>query len=178
VIPELPQSPVIPLIPVLHAMAATPSVSEQRLAKVHPALATRVRTMMETLSQSGIEIIVTQGLRTWAEQDALYAKGRTIPPIGKRYFVTQSRGGESFHNFGLAVDIVVLDALRKADWDIAHPAWATAGEVGQSLGLVWGGAWKRFKDIPHFEYTAGLSLKDCQSLYAGGGIPAVWTRVL
>jgi D-alanyl-D-alanine dipeptidase len=160
-------------------VAASPAsgVSEQRLAKVHPILAARVRAMMELLAQGGTEIMITQGLRTWEEQDALYAKGRTAPPIGKKYIVTKAKGGQSYHNFGLAVDIVVLDALRKADWDVKHPGWAAAGTAGQSVGLEWGGAWKGFKDIPHFQYTGGLELEECRALYGVGGIPAVWARV-
>ncbi len=82
--------------------------------------------MIDLASHEGLGLLVTQGLRTWAEQDALYAKGRTIPPIGKLFVVTKARGGQSWHNFGLAFDIVVLDALGKNDWDISHPGWATA----------------------------------------------------
>ena len=153
------------------------SISQQRLARVHPALAERVRVMAELLAKAGTEIMVTQGLRTWAEQDALYAKGRTAPPIGKKYVVTKARGGESYHNFGLAVDIVVLDALRKADWDVSHPGWAAAGRTGQSVGLEWGGMWKGFKDIPHFQYTGGLGLEQCRELYRAGGLVSVWAKV-
>jgi peptidoglycan LD-endopeptidase CwlK len=120
---------------------------------------------------------VTQGLRTWEEQDALYAKGRSVAPLGKKYFVTMAKGGQSYHNFGLAFDIVVLDSVGKADWDPSHAGWKEAAVVGKSLGLEWGGDWKTFKDLPHFQYIGGLPLKTCCELYPSG-LPAVWQRVV
>ncbi len=160
-----------------HVTSGTAILNEQRLAKVHPAVATRARAMVELLAQSGVEILITQGLRTWEEQDALYAKGRTTPPTGPKFIVTKAKGGQSYHNFGLAVDIVVLDAIGKADWDTSHPGWKAAATAGKSLGLEWGGDWKSFKDLPHFQYTAGFSLRECGELYAEGGIPAVWAEM-
>jgi hypothetical protein len=151
--------------------------TERRLAQVHPAVATRARAMIELLSQAGVEILITQGLRTWEEQDALYAKGRTVPPIGKKFIVTNARGGQSYHNFGLAFDIVVLDALGKFDWNDKHPGWIAASKAGKSVGLEWGGDWKTFKDIPHYQYIHGLGLQECRDAFASGGLPAVWALV-
>jgi LysM repeat protein len=164
-----------PVSPVVHPGIA--AQSEQRLAKVLPALATRARAMVELLAHSGVEILITQGLRTWEEQDALYAKGRTEAPIGKQFIVTNAKGGQSYHNFGLAFDIVVLDAIGKYDWDSSHPGWATAANAGKSVGLEWGGDWKTFKDIPHYQYTGGLTLAQCQEAYRNGGLPAVWAEI-
>lgn len=163
-------------VPVPHHSSLNAS-SEQRLAKVHPAVATRVRAMVELLAQGGIEILITQGLRTWDEQDALYAKGRTVPPIGDKYIVTKAKGGKSFHNFGLAVDIVIVDAIGKADWDTTHPGWAAAAKAGKSVGLEWGGDWTTFKDLPHFQFVNELKLAQCQDLYKADGLAGVWAQV-
>ena len=133
--------------------------------------------MIDRLAQSGIGIQITQGLRTWEEQDALYAKGRTAHPRGDDHIVTNARGGHSYHNFGLAVDIVVLDASGAANWDTDHPGWTAAAKAGKSLGLEWGGDWMGFKDIPHYQYTNHLPLERCRTLYASGGLPAVWEQV-
>ena len=132
--------------------------------------------MVELCASAGVAILVTQGLRTWEEQDRLYAIGRTRAPIGRKFIVTNAPGGRSWHNFGLAFDIAVLDALGKADWDTAHPGWARAGEIGKSLGLAWGGDWKAFKDLPHFQYVGDLTLAVCRQLYPSG-IEAIWQRV-
>jgi hypothetical protein len=151
-------------------------LSEQRLAGVHPVLRTRARAMIDLCSHEGVSVLVTQGLRTWEEQDALYAKGRTVAPIGKQHIVTNAKGGSSFHNFDLAFDIVILDAIGKADWDTTHPGWNKAAAMGKSVGLEWGGDWKTFKDLPHFQYTAGLSIQECRELHPQG-LNAIWLKV-
>ena len=148
------------------------SLSATRLAALHPLLADRGRTMLDRCAQAGLALLVTQGLRTWDEQDTLYAQGRSAP--GK--VVTNARGGESYHNFGLAFDILVLDAMGKAEWDPAHPGWRQAADAGKSLGLEWGGDWQTIKDQPHFQYTGGLTLERCRTLYPDG-LAAVWQEV-
>lgn len=158
-------------------LTGTALLNQQRLAKVHPALASRANSMIQMLAGSGIPILITQSLRTWEEQDALYAKGRTVAPIGDKFIVTNAKGGQSYHNFGLAVDIVILDAIGKADWDTAHPGWAAAAQAGKSVGLEWGGDWKKFKDLPHFQFTGDLDLPTCRTLYTKGGLPAIWDKV-
>jgi peptidoglycan L-alanyl-D-glutamate endopeptidase CwlK len=71
-------------------------ISEARLTLICPKLADKIRTLAEMLAQEGILIRVVQGLRSWNEQDALYAMGRTAP--GK--IVTNVKGGYSYHCFG------------------------------------------------------------------------------
>ncbi len=151
-------------------------LSEARLALIHPLVAERAGRMIVQCAGAGIPILITQGLRTCEEQDALYARGRTVPPLGQQHIVTKARGGYSWHNFGLAFDIVVLDAIGKANWDTKHPAWAQAAAVGKSLGLEWGGDWRGFKDLPHFQYTGGLSLAECRKLMPLG-LAAIWERI-
>ena len=77
-------------------------ISEERLNEVCPELARRVRRLSDKCEANGIHIRVSQGLRSWEQQDLLYAQGRT--DAGK--VVTNARGGQSAHNFGYAVDIV------------------------------------------------------------------------
>jgi peptidoglycan L-alanyl-D-glutamate endopeptidase CwlK len=90
-----------------------------------------------------IDIIITQGYRTPAEQDALYAQGRTKP--GK--IVTQLKGKQSKHCQGKAFDICFL-INKKASY--VGP-WEAVGIIGKKCGLTWGGYWKGFVDKPHFE---------------------------
>ena len=131
---------------------------------------------MDLCAHEGIPILVTQGLRTWKEQDKLYAKGRTVPPIGKKHRVTNAKGGSSFHNFGLAFDIVVLNSAGKPDWDTSNPAWKRAGQIGKSVEIEWGGGWKKFKDLPHFQYIGGLTTAKCRELYPSG-LQAIWDKI-
>jgi len=169
------------LIPDLQEVAEPPSppaplpppdpISLRRLAALHPVVANAGRGLLERCAGTGLALLVTQGLRSWEEQDALYAQGRTKP--GR--IVTHARGGQSYHNFGLAFDVVVLDSMGKAEWDPAHPGWQTAGQIGKALGLEWGGDWTK-KDLPHFQHTGGLSTERCRALYPGG-LDAIWQQV-
>ena len=169
------------IVPDLLAPARTSTrpaaLSDQRLSGLHPVVASRARAMLDLCSLAGLAILVTQGVRTWEEQDVLFARGRTVPPIGASNIVTKARGGQSYHNFGLAFDIIVLDSMGKTDWNTSHPGWKRAAEAGRSVGLEWGGDWKGFKDIPHFQYSGGLSLAECRALVADG-IEAVWERLV
>lgn len=151
-------------------------LNDRRLTGVHPALAERARRLLELAAAEELALLVTQGLRTFEEQDALFAKGRTTKPIGRAYYVTKAKGGQSWHNFGLAFDVVVLDATGKEAWSYKHPGWARAGALGKSVGLSWGGDWKGFKDYPHFEYTCTLSLVECRQQYAAG-LSSIWERI-
>lgn len=120
---------------------------------LHPALQTLFEKFDEEMNAAGIAFILTSTYRSPAEQDRLYAQGRTAP--GKR--VTTLKGGQSKHNYELsgkpaakAFDIVILDG-KKANWDVKDPRWKQAGAIGRKVGLKWGGDWTRFKDYPHFE---------------------------
>jgi peptidoglycan LD-endopeptidase CwlK len=103
--------------------------------------------------KEGINVQISHGMRTYAEQNALYAQGRTKP--GNT--VTNARGGYSNHNFGLAVDyfLTTWDG-SKATWSVNRD-WKRVAAIGKSLGFSWGGDWRSFKDYPHLEMTGGLS---------------------
>lgn len=157
------------------------AVSESRLQNVFPALADKVRQMAVMLEQEGIEIRVVQGLRTTAEQDALYAQGRNGD---KRPRVTNCPGGHSYHNFGLAVDCVPSqfgpDKPFSSDWNASHPAWKRMEAIGISLGLDSGSKWRTFPDAPHFQltgkYPEGSPSDEIRTL-AQDGLPKVWDSV-
>jgi peptidoglycan L-alanyl-D-glutamate endopeptidase CwlK len=155
--------------------------SEARLQNVVPLLAVKIRTMETMLADEGIEIMVTQGLRTIAEQDALYAQGRSVP--GAK--VTNCPGGHSYHNFGLAVDCCPSQFAPgkpfTPDWHPEHPSWKRMEAVGKSLGLDSGAYWRTFHDAPHFQLTGrfpeGAPNQELQELLHSG-MQAVWDAVM
>jgi peptidoglycan L-alanyl-D-glutamate endopeptidase CwlK len=105
----------------------------------------------------GITIEIISGLRSWSQQAALYAQGRTKP--GR--IVTKARPGSSWHNYGLAIDLGLFAAGKYLD--AAAPARAAKiykelGTLAVSQGLEWAGNWKSFPEGPHFQWTAGQSL--------------------
>ncbi len=118
-----------------------------KLDGVKPELAAKVQAIIAAMGELGFVMIVTDGLRTTTEQQALYAQGRTEPGA----IVTHANGVQtrSNHQSGLAVDCCfVVDG--KASWDDAMP-WALYGAMATALGLVWGGSWKH-PDRPHVEW--------------------------
>ena len=152
-----------------HVAASMKASSEKRLRQLHPALASAVRAVIADLAGRSAAIEVVQGLRTFEEQDELFAKGRTAPgPI-----VTQARGGESNHNFGLAADLCPF-TNDKPDWNAPIAVWAAIGAAAMAHGLEWGGQWKKFLDKPHVQLAA-MTVKECASCYEAGGLDAVWS---
>jgi peptidoglycan L-alanyl-D-glutamate endopeptidase CwlK len=114
----------------------------------------------------------TQTLRAIEEQNALYAQGRTKPgPI-----VTNAKGGLSYHNYGLAIDIAFINGGKlsydmKADIDKdAKADWMEVVEIFRQFGWEWGGTWATIKDYPHFQKTFGHSVRDLLALYQGGKV--------
>jgi|SRR5882724_4501851 len=150
------------------------SISERRLSEVHPQLASLIRKLAELHAAEFPDntLRVTQGLRTWAEQDELYAQGRTTPGA----IVTKAPAGHSWHNYGLAVDLVPL-VRGVADWDHSHPNWQRMVAIGESLGLVSGARWGSLKDYPHWQLVGSLPISPddaTRAAYATGGLQAVW----
>jgi peptidoglycan LD-endopeptidase CwlK len=147
-------------------------VSEQRLSEVYPGLATLTREMAAQLEAEGIDIRVTQSLRTMAEQEALYAEGRTT----QGEVVTNARAGFSWHNFGLAVDVAPLTP-QGVDWNTNHPVWQRIVATGDTLGLVAGAEWRSFPDWPHFQLTGRFPATpndEARAILQSDGIGAVW----
>lgn len=118
-------------------------LSADRLTKVHPLLQKRVTKFFAALEGKGLVPRIVQGLRTIQEQNDLYAQGRTKPGS----IVTRSKGGQSWHNYGLAVDIAFINPNGSIDFNVSKEV----GRLGESFGLEWGGSWTSFKDAPHFQ---------------------------
>jgi peptidoglycan L-alanyl-D-glutamate endopeptidase CwlK len=142
-------------------------ITEDRIKTSHP----KVREELMKI-WSEIDTTLTSGtcraayvIRTFEEQDGLYAQGRTklYDAAGKRLgIVTQAKGGQSIHNYGLAVDIVLLEN-GGASWDVAtdfdhdgQSDWMEVVKIFKNYGWSWGGDWK-FTDKPHFEKPLGYT---------------------
>lgn len=149
------------------------SVSEIRLNFVHPALSRRVHQLNSLLIDEDIYIHVIQGLRTFVQQDALYAQGRTTP--GR--IVTDARGGYSAHNFGYACDLDPFK-LGVPDWAADDPEWQAMLSKALTCGLSEGALWREFPDRPHF-YLSELPptpTDQMRAAYNTGGLPLVWSQ--
>ena len=126
------------------AIAEVDSRSEKNIATLLPEVRPIARALVQKANLSGIRIKIISGLRSYAEQDALYAQGRTTP--GE--IVTNAKGGHSNHNFGIAFDIGVFDGNKYLEESSKYQA---VGVLGMDLGLEWGGNWTSIVDQPHFQ---------------------------
>jgi peptidoglycan L-alanyl-D-glutamate endopeptidase CwlK len=126
------------------AIAPVDSRSEKNIATLLPEVRPISRALVQKAAVSGVTIKIISGLRTYAEQDALYAQGRTAPGD----IVTNARGGFSNHNFGIAFDIGVFEGNKYLP---DSPKYKAVGVLGVELGLEWGGNWKTIVDQPHYQ---------------------------
>ena len=136
------------------------TITERLILTLHEDLQPLCREHLAACALHGIQLCVTQGYRSSAEQAALYAKGRTAP--GK--IVTRAPPGYSWHEFRRAYDVAVLDAKGKATWPNDVALWKTIGGLGKSVGLEWGGDFRTITDRPHFQLTGGLTLTQARAL--------------
>ena len=125
-----------------------------KLDLLKPRVRELAKRLVSECKKSGVQIVVTQTFRTIAEQDALYAQGRTKPGS----IVTKAKGGYSLHNFGVAFDVCPI-VNEKLAWSDTN-TFKKIGKIGMKIGLEWGGTWASFPDMPHFQYLAGYFLAD------------------
>ena len=143
------------------------SKSAARLHGLHPAVFTAANALIERCYGCGVPILITQGLRTIAEQEVLYAQGRTKPGA----IVTNARGGYSYHNYGLAVDFaLLLPNGSSVSWDMNRDGnndrmadWLEVVQQAKRLGFEWGGDWTTIKDYPHVQLSFGLTIAALRS---------------
>lgn len=150
-------------------------VTIERIKLLHPKLVAEVegiyKEICDALKGSAI-CRFAYTLRTIKEQDDLFAIGRTKP--GKK--VTNARGGQSYHNYGLALDIVLLvdkdknGTFESASWETnidfdkdGKADWREVVDIFKRHGWEWGGDWK-FTDMPHFQKTFGKTIVELQKI--------------
>jgi len=153
----------------------------ERIQLLHPKLRDEALTMYDEIvaaltGTAACRFAYT--LRTFAEQDGLFAQGRTkAGPI-----VTKAKGGQSYHNYGLAIDIVLLvdkdknGTFETASWDLktdfdgdGKSDWQEIVAIFKRYGYEWGGDWK-FVDAPHFQKTFGKSIAELKALHNSGKV--------
>lgn len=128
------------------------NITIQRIQKLHPSVRDEVKLIIEDCDKvltGRAKVRIAQGYRSNAEQDALFKQ---------RPKVTNAKGGQSIHNYGFAVDIVMIIDGKTASWDTAKDwdgdkisDWKEVVKVFKDHGWNWGGDWKSFKDLPHFD---------------------------
>lgn len=132
---------------------------------LHPVVEDKKEELIAEAADKGINVVITQDFRSIEEQDALYEKGRTA----EGNIVTHAKGGESYHNFGLAIDFALMSVDGQVIWDMNYDGngnsradWMEVVKIAKDLGFEWGGDWTQFKDYPHLQMDFGLSIWELQ----------------
>lgn len=151
-------------------------ITLDRIKLLHPKLRDEALDIYQEICHAlkgKAECRFTFTLRTFAEQNELFAKGRTKPGT----IVTRAKGGQSWHNYGMAVDIVLL-VDGKASWDIktdfdkdGRSDWMEVVDIFKRYGWEWGGDWKFF-DPPHFQKTFAMSINEMLKRHIAGKVDA------
>src|SRR6267142_2501014 len=147
------------------------AITQARGGELHSVLWARYQQLDQRCRAKSppVDLGITQGLRTWNQQDELWAKGRTTPgapckhggvarpvstcdqhPLGLP--VTKAKGGWSAHNFGYALDAAPDDPNFpgwQPDWHAEDAQWEALLAAALDCGLAEGAAWRTFPDAPH-----------------------------
>ncbi len=146
----------------------------ERIKLLHPKIREEVSEMYGEICSalSGKAFCrFSHTLRTFAEQRELYSLGRSK----EGRIVTNAKEGFSYHNYGLAIDIVLIEG-NKASWDQkkdydgdGKSDWIEVVQIFKEYGWEWGGDW-RFKDTPHFQKTLGYPVRTLYNMYVTGKV--------
>lgn len=143
--------------------------TEGVIATLLPNAQIQARKFMLLTKDFKLTVKLISGTRSYAEQNNLYAQGRTL----KGNKVTNARGGYSNHNFGIAWDIGIFSgnkyytgatsAEEKAYIELSKLILPTLGDK-----LSWGGNWKKIVDRPHYEMTTNKPISQVRALFEAG----------
>ena len=117
--------------------------NRDRLDLLQPEVREKARSAFDRGQRRGLDICIVSTLRTYPEQQELYAQGRTKPGN----VVTNAKPGYSYHNFGLALDFAVIfktrdigSSARRGDWRAVRKkvnggfnGWSTFDRLVQAL---------------------------------------------
>ena len=129
---------------------------EERSYKVfdglQPDFKEKVIRWYEECKEEGLKILVYCGYRSNEDQEKLYKQGRSTK--GKK--VTNARAGQSFHNYGRAIDFVPVKN-GESSWDDTA-SYIKAQRIGKEFGLrpiSW--------ELPHLEDGSFKNWRELQA---------------
>lgn len=146
-------------------------LSIDRVMQLHPKVrGTMMAFIVECEQTIKTTFRVAQGWRTFEEQDKIYEQFRDrkdndgdgrVDESDER--VTKVRGGYSYHNYGLAVDLVEMKD-GKPNWNFDY---AKLESIAKKYGIKWGYREWKF-DKPHFHINFGLTVYQLLEMYKAG----------
>ena len=150
------------------------------LADMQPEVRAVFSGFLDDCKDRGHHLLVHSGCRTLEEQARLYRRSRNSLEVGHKVdqlrmngfdflaealervgpqaqgpWATNAAPGESWHNYGMAIDAVLI-VDGKPDWDVHFlPEWQEVGQIAVAHGLEWAGNWKRSREYVHFQAGHG-----------------------
>lgn len=150
-------------------------VSIGRLKQLHPIVRQSALDAYEEacdITPKGVHPFITETERSFKRSDELYAQGRTKPGS----IVTNAHGGDSWHNYCLAIDFVIL-INGKMSWKVDEN-WMLVVACFKKHGWLWGADWDNdgktkaqgdtdegLVDAPHFQKSIGFTLSQLKAKY-------------
>ena len=134
------------------------NATQTKIQLLHPTIREEVKHLVNEANSKlapNVQIRIVQGLRTFAEQDALFLK---LPRV------TRAKGGQSNHNYGVAIDFALLINGTEISWDMKKDMdndnqadWIEVVQTFVKAGWYWGNT---FGDFPHLTKVKESSWKE------------------
>lgn len=135
--------------------------------ELHPEFSKKIETLLKRAQKQGLPVFLFEGFRSIKRQKKLFNSDKKV---------TNARGGNSLHNYGLAADIVFYDKKGNPSW-AEHHDWKTLGALGKKLDLIWSGDFKSISDRAHFEYHPDTKLKEIKEIFREDGLKGLWEKI-
>ena len=149
-----------------------------QIGRLHPSRRQSALKALAKVEEADVNIRITQGLRTIDEQNAIWLSDRpgakltdhSIDPRWPGAHKTYAKGGESFHNYGLAIDFCLLIGGKEVSWstkaDLDHDGradWLEVIDIFGVFGWASGLYWKK-PDAPHLESAGGFTFQQLRTM--------------
>ena len=118
-------------------------VTNERIKKLDPRIRCHAKNFINRVEiELGYKFRISDGYRDFKHQAGLTTAIKAPP-------------GKSYHNYGLAIDIVQITNNGKSDsYKLLENPNNKIAKIGKEIGFEWGGHWKT-RDLPHFEMRFG-----------------------
>lgn len=142
------------------------TVPNRSLNLLYPPFRERVLQGLKIAHEQGLMAYVFEAWRSRERQAFLYAQGRATPgPI-----VTNARAGLSFHQYGIAVDLVF-----DKDPIMPSPQWTWAGDYEALTAIMKSQGLENLKmEKAHFQMSFGMTIAEVQRIAEARGILGLW----
>jgi len=145
--------------------------SNIKLGRLHPLIRDKAVDFINAAAAYGCYLRVNETFRTFATQNQYYMRGRDANGIvvDKNKIITTVKGGHSYHNYGLAMDLNDVNKDTKKTLPYNEDRWKKIGALGKSYGFRWGGSdFGSFIDTPHFDMPLGYSTSQLLTKHNNG----------